>query len=198
MRHLRVSKVRPLCESWGGDGKSFQINGYYGFPTSETLRDDYNRRLLSSDASQVSYSSNNQYGLRMEKYVPSLITSNAVLGFGLDYSLGYHQLSYSTPTSTGKHFVQNNQVMLSMNHMTLVTGRFIGYLTLQGGINQISDKHHIISPIDSYQTTKYPFDFAYRVGYGFQYYPMGLWGIAVEGGYGDGAYVRAGLFWWFL
>ena len=42
-----------------------------------------------------------------------------------------------------------------------------------------------------------PIDFAYRVGYGFQYYLKGSWGFAIEGGYGDGAYVKAGLFWWF-
>ena len=195
---MRTSKPQPLCNNWGGGGRSFQLNGYYGFSTSESLKRDYIARFVHTDVTDYQLNSIGQFGIRTEKYFPSIITSHAVLGVGIDYSQGYHDLTYHTIGSQYKtdYTIQNHRTMLSLNHMTWVRGRIVGYLTLQGGISQIIKKYSIEDPIIESLKSSEPVEFAYRVGYGFQYYPAGLWGFSIEGGYGDGTYIRAGMFWW--
>ncbi len=197
VRQLRTSKPLPLCNNWGGDGRSYQVNGYYGFLSSGILKKDLSERFNVSASEDFSMRSNGQFGVRLEKYIPSLITNHAVLGIGLDYSRGFHSINYSVYGSLNSYRVQQHTAMISINHMTWVQGRTIGYLSLQGGIRQYVSNHSNQTQFIEQTKIKDPMAFAYRVGYGFQYYPKGLWGVSVEGGYGDAAYVRAGLFWWF-
>lgn len=154
-------------------------------------------RLNVPNSEEYSMNSIGQFGVRVEKYIPSLITNYAVLGLGLDYSQGFHNVEYTIDGSLNSCQIQQHMAMISANHMTLVRGRVIGYLSLQGGVRQFVNKHSNELQLIEQTKTKDPMEFAYRVGYGFQYYPKGPWGISVEGGYGDAAYVRAGLFWWF-
>lgn len=197
VRYLEGSKSSAECDDWGGKGKSFQVNGYIGFPNSHALKKDYKQRFSPSNSSDYKLKTIGQFGFRVEKYVRSFVIPYRVLGIGIDYSQGFQEVSYTLNTSKSSHNIHNHRAMLSLNHMTLVKGNFIGYLTLQGGVNQIIHRYSNELPLIEKQKIIEPIDFAYRVGYGFQYYLKGAWGLAIEGGYGDGAYFKAGLFWWF-
>lgn len=198
VRQLKTSKPLPLCDNWGGAGRSFQLNSYYGFPSTESLKKNLKSQLSLNEANNYRMNSIGQFGVRIEKYIPSLITNYSVFGLGLDYSHGFYEANYTSALTNYTQNVKQYTTMISANHMTLVQGRFVGYLTLQGGIRQFVRKYSSELPAIEQQKIKTPVEFAYRLGYGFQYYPKGPWGVSLEGGYGDAAYIRAGLFWWFL
>lgn len=201
IRHLRTSKPAPPCrlECGGGpNSRSYQLNGYYGVPKTVAVRDSYINNYTDSNTADYSLSSIGQFGIRFERYMGSFITNFPVLGLGIDYSQAYSTFNNTPINSTygSQYNLTHHRAMLSLNHMTWVRSKMIGYLTLQGGIGLVQRNFSSDDPLlQNSKATESP-TFAYRVGYGFQFYMPGPWGIALEGGYGGGAYGRVGLFWW--
>lgn len=201
IRRLSTSKPSPLCDSWGGScegRRSFLLNAYYGFPIMNSMKTDYISKYVDPTATDYTLSTKGLFGVRMEKYIGTFITPYAVLGLGIDYSQAFINIQYTdlNATYTNQYDLINHRTLLSINYMTLVNRNTIGYLTFQGGISQIKRKFSSDNTNLPNSKVLEPAKFDYRIGYGFQYYPVGPWGIAIEGGYGGGAYVKVGLFFW--
>lgn len=197
IRHLRTSKTSSLCDDWiGGGGRSVQVNAYYGFPS--TVKNNYDKAYDIDLVENYEFSTIGQFGLRAEKYLPSFVTPFRVLGVGIDYSQAYVNLQYTNLNGTQETVCDftHYRAMLSINHMTWVKRRLIGYLTFQGGINMVKRKSISGDPNFQFQNVFNPVNFAYRGGYGFQYYLKGPWAVSIEGGYAGGAYVRVGFLCW--
>lgn len=186
------------CIDWGGKGKSFQMNSYYGFPSSIKLRNTLkNWTNTTADFTKHDYKTTGQFGLRVEKYLPSFIVPFRVLGVGFDYAYGQHTIDLSAQGESSSFAIQNHRMMVSVNHMTFVQGSFIGYASLQSGVNKLSyiKENDMLSLEGNNQVER--LDFAFRIGYGLQYYFKNSLALTLEMGYGDGAYLRAGFVWWF-
>lgn len=196
LRTLRTSKPYSNCDGWGGDGHGIQANAYYGFPS--TVKEEYINSYIDDNVDHYNFNSIGQFGIRIEKYLPSFFTNYAVFGVGLDYSEARFGLDYTLKNSANPNELDfiHRRLMLSLNHMVLVQGRFIGYITLQGGANFTSRSAVTDQPGFQFNNVYQPVNLAYRAGYGLQFYPFGPYGITVEGGFDGGAYVRAGFFCW--
>ena len=190
-----VNKDSGLC--CGHEGRSVEVNAYYGAPFTE--KKEYVDRYSTLSSESTEFSSVGQFGLRIEKHISYLNIPYRVLGVGVDYSQTYFNIEQKyagNQADTAHSFVQHRTV-LSINHMTFIRKKSIGYLTFQGGVNNVRETIRSNSTDFQSQRMFQPATFAYRIGYGLQYYPTGgRWGIALEGGYGGGAYVRAGVFCW--
>lgn len=197
VRNLDGTNYSVQYEPCNGNDKSVLVNAYYGFPSSE--KQEYTDRFSTQTTAHQEFSTIGVFGVRVEKYILSFKIPYKVLGLGIDYSQAYFELNqqYSgSQIDTTRSFVQH-RTMLSINHMTFVRSNSIGYLTFQGGLNNV--KETISSNDPNFHSKEFfqPATFAYRIGYGVQYYPTGgRWGIALEAGYGGGAYGRAGIFCW--
>lgn len=195
VRDLTVAKSYSNCHVWGGRGKTFQFNMYYGYPPMDLNR--YRSQQIPAASETIRTKVTGQFGIRAEKYIP-VYKGFHVLGLGLDYSQNRFGMEYTLSGSSYRETSSftEHRVMLSANFMTWVSRHWIGYVTLQGGINRT---HKTITSKDSglvTQEVSLPGTFGYRAGYGLQYYLKGPWGFALEGGYGGGAYVRLGIFAW--
>lgn len=196
-RNLRPAQGYSICMGHGGDGKSMEATVYYGVPQMD--RADIEARYDVPSISTIEYGNFNQFGVRGEYYVNSPLFGFKVLGLGLDYSVDRFSvrsiLTGNAPDSLDRY--ARNRLMLSVNHMTWVRPKMIGYLIAQGGVQQTFLRSEILSSGGGVTKSKLPLAFDYRFGYGFQFFLNGPWGINVEGGYGGGAYGKAGLFLWF-
>jgi hypothetical protein len=200
-RWLFGIKTKAISELCFGSGKSNQLNVYYGFPSdSKNILD---KTYNVDGISDYKFEDKGQYGIRIEKYIYPGFVPYAVLGVGLDYSFSkttssFNSLLTNNDIIDNKLIFNSNRIALSANLYTLVT-RFglLGYTTAQIG----TVKH---TKIYSGQNLDFHFTdplttgvFDYRLGYGFQYFPKSDLGFSIEGGYGRGAYVRAGVILWF-
>ncbi len=189
----------PLCEWWCGGGRSpVQGNVYYSFPNTDVK--DFDPASIDKNMSVYQVSSVGPAGARMEAYVsPFGITSYAIMGLGLDCSRSTIDMTYAgmiNQQSYDNHIkIHTDRIMGSMNLMTMVTGKCVGYITLQGGLR--SQKYKDEKGGAEYLGPENIRSFDYRLGYGLQRYFNSKLGVVVEGGYGGGAYARVGLCYWF-
>jgi hypothetical protein len=92
----------------------------------------------------------------------------------------------------------SNRIALSGNLFTLITrGRLLGYVSAQIGTLNYSKSYQGSNPNFEFTDPLKTGSFDYRLGYGFQFFPSSSLGVSFEGGYGRGAYLRAGLVLWF-
>lgn len=198
VRTLNIKKTFTLCDAWSSDGHTVQLNGYCGFPSSDENR--FLKKTSIDKSLEYSFKTNGLYGFRIEKYICPPDFSYSILGIGLDLSQANLEYRYLDTVNGIRNFneliFRNNRAMLSLNMMTLVKGRFIGYATIQGGLGFVSDKTEPEkSGSKSIKNLKSPV-FSSRIGYGIQYYSKRLFGLTFEVGYGGGAYARAGVCYW--
>jgi hypothetical protein len=110
------------------------------------------------------------------------------------------RLAYESSNSGIRHSNMlrfgHTRIMAGINLMTMVQGRMIGYITLQGGYNSVRGKMISTGPNASYELRTGSPGFDYRAGFGLQYYLGPYIAAVAEGGYGGGAYCRTGICYW--
>jgi len=193
VKNLTTYRSYSICDSCPGKGKVFSLTPYFGFPSTDLqrLQNGNSLDVLTEYNSKTS----NIIGVRGEYWMkPGNFFPFRIIGLGLDYSFNKSQLNSSIDNFTTQSITrQYNQRLLGcINVMTLVKRHWIGYTTLQLGVNF---QKTTFSQNDFYSVRNSQL-FAYRIGYGIQFYPNLPIGITLEAGYGAGAYVRTGLTFW--
>ena len=197
-RYLESPPPFSLCSQWSGEGKSMQTNIYYGFPS--TMKKEYTNFYTGDSTISHDFHSPGQLGLRLEKYIAPGKIPFCIVGLGLDFSISSLKLNY---TERWNYFNCENEInsvhsrmMGSINVMTLVQDRCIGYVSLQGGYNFVNNSYHSSIAAYPFRDIYRPGRFEYRIAYGLQFYSSSLLGLNVECGYGGGAYIRTGICYW--
>jgi hypothetical protein len=197
VRDLETTKSFSLCDHWAGDGKTTSATPYYGFPSTDRLEHLKLREKISGDEMSITSETFGVAGINAHHWIaPGKFFPFRILGVGMDYSYNQNKITLADPYIEPEiHYQTNQRIMMSANLMTLVKRRLIGYGTLQGGLlhQRNSESSEILS---NELGSGFKASFAYRAGYGIQYYPSKYFGINLEAGYGGGAYVRAGLIFW--
>jgi len=186
-------EVKPEC-------KPFLVNTYYGLPN--TKRNSYENTYKPESASSSDIGTFGPLGFRIEKYViPSRRFPVRILGLGLDYSYASSTLSYqrsvnnTTTTYRNELRFTDHRIMASANLILLAKRKMTGYSTLQCGA-LFSNRNNTGNDPDFAFKTQKPLALEYRAGFGLQYYLNGKFALVAEGGYGGGAYARAGFCYW--
>ncbi len=182
---------------FGGGGKPYQFNAYYGFPNTDLrqLKSSY----LTGTVSNHNFGTMGPVGFRAEKYVtPFHIIPVTILGLGIDYSYASCKLNYQSGSFnyTNELRYNSNRVMLSANLYVFVQKKWMGYITGQWGPNFTTFVKQSNDPDFSYKDFNRTPVFNTRYGAGIQYYFLPRTGLTLEAGYGGGAYVKAGFSYW--
>lgn len=183
-----------LCFSANG-GKSTSLTPYYGFLNTDEAA--FSNELREQEITPTESKLMGTFGIRAAHWIaPSRSFPFRVLGVGADYSINSIRMNYTDPTSENLGLNRkNHRILASANVITFVQPRWLGYATFQGGVRLQRDRIIPASLPETQTTIKNAFG-EYRIGYGFQFYPDMPVGISLEGGYGAGAYARAGLVFW--
>lgn len=196
VRSLSAAKGYSVCGQHNGSGHNILVNGYFGAIQSEQLavRETYSETTLQ----EAEISNYLQFGVRGERYFSPGITPYPVFGVGLDFSMDFFNVDYQLTDSlfASQDAYQRQRLHLSLNYITLIRQRLVGYLTFQGGILYGNRTSNYMSPVEIEEKIKLPGQFSYRGGYGLSYFFNGPWGINMEAGYGGGAYAKVGMFVW--
>lgn len=192
VRDLETAKSFSLCHHCPGKGKSSTINPYYGFPETDRSAFIKNEQSISETEPIKESQFVGQFGISANHWVaPGRFFPFRILGLGLDYNYNKFNLELTDRT----YDQINHRIMADIRLMTFVSKRWIGYATIKGGLLQQSSDTNSIS-MDPIPTTNKVSMFDYRIGYGLQFYPDIPVGITLEGGFGGGAYARAGIVFW--
>ena len=188
VKDLTVAKRIDLCHTQRG-GSFISLTPYYGFPSTD--KDSLQRM----DALATNYNSTGLIGARGEAWVGlGKLFPFRILGLGFDYSFNESksELTNSGMFTDYSRTLSSNRILGSINLMTLVQSRWIGYATVQFGVD-LQKSFYSKYDYASIQKKKL---FDYRLGYGVQFYPNLPIGISLEAGYGGGGYIKAGLTFW--
>lgn len=191
---------RICCIKVSPETKPFLANVYYGLPN--TKGNSYANTYKPESASSSNIETFGPLGLRIEKYIaPSWRFPFRILGLGLDYSYASSTLTYQRSINNNSTIYHNelqfidHRLMASANLMLLVRRKMIGYSTLQCGALFSNRSNTGNDPDFAFKSKNSP-AFEYRAGFGLQYYLNGKFALVAEGGYGGGAYARAGFCYW--
>jgi hypothetical protein len=169
---------------------------YTGLPSDleKKLSTSYN----TPGTSNYSFQNKGLYGVRYERYVSPGFVPYAILGVGLDFSFSAVQVNFNANQQSNQLNFNANRLALSTNLMTLVTQfGLIGYATGQIGLVNYSKNYTGGNPAFTFNDGLKNGGPDYRLGYGFEYFPIESLGFSLEGGYGRGAYARIGAVLWF-
>lgn len=191
-RWLGNINVQPRYELCFGNGNANQLHLYTGFPSD--LEKKLEKEYKTPQTTNYSFENKGLFGARYEHYISPGFIPYRILGLGLDYSYSRTMLNYQENNFTNQLSFTANRIAVSMNFMTLVTQfGLIGYATGQIGLVNYSRDYSGNNPNFSFGNFPDSGGPDYRIGYGFEYFPMENFGFTLEGGYGRGAYGRAGV-----
>jgi hypothetical protein len=200
VRFLRGNKAFTICYQPPPleDGKKVLVTAYAGDPYLQQL--NFRKREGDHIPSDITYTPHGLFGLRAESFFYTGSFPGPLLGMGVDYSFNRFSADYTTLRNKlpekQEQDVKQQRLNFSINFVTWIRPRMMGYITAQPGCEWTKKK--IESEFTQFNFTDKAWigKFNYRVGYGFQFYIRPLLEFNLELGYGGGAFVKGGIGLW--
>ena len=198
VRFLTSFHRYTLCYDMHGDGKKVLATAYTTDPLFEKIKFDKNEAI--APITGITFTNQGLFGARMESFFKLGAYPGPLLGVGLDYSHSKFTGAYNSAGNKTIQYhmqtVNRERLNLSLNLVTWIRARMLGYITLQPGGEWT--KRKLVSDFPQYNFTDrhYTGKMNYRIGYGFHFYLLPTVEFNFELGYGAGAFVRGGVGVW--